>query len=228
MIPPLAAWGLSGTPEPLAGGHRNAVLRVGGHILKSTRRDEPAIAWLLPVLEAAEACGLRVARPIRSASGALVVDGWTCETRLPGVKSAVAPLAPMIRAFHEQAKGLPQRPGFASSQTLLHQRAGGDVDLNLLPADLVRAVRAAWSELAGNEQGIVHGDLNAGNILRDADGRYALIDWDEARRDVLAFDLAAMDSADPKTARAALAWEIACCWQAEPDRARSLARDFMA
>ncbi|MEL6566244.1 MAG: phosphotransferase [Pseudomonadota bacterium] len=228
MTAPLDAWGLTGTPQSLAGGHRNRVLRVGPHVLKSTRRSEAAVAWLLPVLDAAASAGFVVAPPIRSAAGVLVVEGWTCEPFLPGLPSDVAAVGDRIRAFHARARAMPQRPGFAGSQELLVRDQGGDVDLSRMPAPLVRELRAAWAGVAHVPQGVVHGDLGPGNLLCDADGRYGLIDWDEARRDLLIFDTGSGAPRDTATARAAQAWEIACCWQIEPGRARTLARAFLA
>ncbi len=62
------------------------------------------------------------------------------------------------------------------------------------------------------------------------------MDWDEARVDVPAFDLAALPDdalADPSTSgdrqllrRAALAWEVATCWTVEPDYARRCLRQL--
>jgi aminoglycoside phosphotransferase (APT) family kinase protein len=75
---------------------------------------------------------------------------------------------------------------------------------------------------------VIHGDPGAGNI-RMADGRVGLLDWDEARVDTPLLDLGALppDSALPLAGvhrlvarRAALAWEVACCWTAEPAYAR--------
>ncbi|MEL6452963.1 MAG: phosphotransferase [Pseudomonadota bacterium] len=225
MIPPLGAWGLTGTPVPLPGGHRNTVLRVGDHVVKSTRRSEAAIAWLLPVLDAAEQAGLRAPRPLRSASGALVVDGWTCEACLPGAPTDPTSIAAQMAAFHSLTQSQPQRPGFASAGALVMAHRGGDIDLTAMPPPLVARLRAAWAMLP-NDQTVVHGDLSRGNLLTGADGGVTLVDWDEARVDHPGFDLAQLGQHDPIQARAAYAWEIACCWQIEPDRARALAQVF--
>ncbi|WP_299724876.1 phosphotransferase [uncultured Tateyamaria sp.] len=219
MNPPLAAWDLSGDARPLPGGHRNTVLRVGNHVLKTTRRSEAALRWLEPVQTGAATCGLYAPRLLPSRDGSLNVEGWTCEPYCAGVPTSPCDIAGNMRDFHALGGDIPQRPGFASARDLLERDAGGDVDLSAMPGELAASLRAVWSDLAGAETAI-HADLNPSNILRDADGRVTLIDWDEARRDVTLFDSA--DAAHP----ARQAWEVACCWHIEPDRARTLAHLF--
>ncbi len=220
--PPLSAWGLSGAPEALAGGFRNTVLRVGDHVLKTTRRSEAAITWLLPVLHHAGDAGLIVPALRRAGNGCFVVDGWTCEPYLPGAPTSPSVIAAKVQAMHAALRDWPQRPGFASARDLCTRDCGGDIDLGAMPAALVRRLRAAWAKVP-SQRTVVHGDLNAQNILTDASGRHVLIDWDEARCDAPLFDLGPLDT---HPSRAALAWEVAACWQLEPDRARALAHHF--
>jgi len=80
----------------------------------------------------------------------------------------------------------------------------------------------------------VHGDLGPGAVLVDesGDGGVSLIDFDEARVDVAAFDLAGLprpvrklsgakaELDDEVVEVAALAWETATCWVIEPGYAR--------
>ena len=112
---------------------------------------------------------------------------------------------------------------------------GADVDLSAMPGDAVALVRECWQPLlqaAGQqERCVVHGDLGPGAMLIAGD-RVGIIDWDEARVDVPAFDLAALHAAagpglvrvpglgDQQLADAALAWEAATCWSVEPAYAR--------
>lgn len=225
MTPPLAAWGLQGTPILLPGGHRNTVLRVGAHVLKTTRRSEAALRWLGPLQDIAEAQGLATPRLIAATNGMLCINGWTCEPFLPGTPTPPTRISGAMTALHEAARILPPRPDFPGTQILQSMMAAGDVDLNITPVALVTALRAAWAELP-TARTAIHGDLNASNILTGQDGRIALIDWDEARQDSAVFDRVQWNAASRVQKRATLAREIACCWQAEPARARALAADF--
>lgn len=235
--PPTELWGL-GTPalEGVTGGHRNVVLRTAGpgpgRIFKSTRRSEAALAWLAPVLDAAEASGFVVARPIASRRGRLVEAGWTCEPEIAGTlfwHTDLPRLAPLLRAFHGRTRGLPQRPGFRATAELLHVPRGGDVDLSAMPPALVAACRKAWQRIAATPRSAVHGDVGAQNLLWAADGRPVLLDWDEARRDVPILDLTLVRAGRriPAHFLAHLAWEIACGWRFEPVRTRLWAKRFM-
>lgn len=230
-LPPSPLWGVQAALEPIGGGHRNAVFRTSGlkHdlVFKSTRRTEAALSWLTPVMDAAEAAGFIVPRFIPALDGALSAAGWTCEPYLQGRPFApedIPKIAPQIDRFHRNTRTLPQRPGFLSSLDLIEATTGGDVDLMAMPAEIIALCRRAWQAAQG-EIGVIHGDLNAGNLIDTAHGS-ALIDWDEARVDLRAYDLIRTDpetaSATEKTA--ALAWEVACSWGIEPDHARICAQ----
>lgn len=220
MTPPLGAWGLTGTPVPLPGGHRNVVLRVGDYVLKTTRRSETALRWLGPVHDVARAVGLNAPGLVPDNRGWLVCDGWTCEPFCPGVPTPPGQIGAKIAAFHAATRNIPQRPGFADAHTLLTAPRGGDIDLTRIPEPLVAQMRKAWAAMPSMPACIVHADLNPANILTAPDGTITVLDWDEARRDHKGFDAIEPDTA---TARARLAWEIACCWEIEPERARALA-----
>ncbi|WP_298843725.1 phosphotransferase [uncultured Roseobacter sp.] len=222
--------------EPLPGGARNAVWRSlpGTHpsvVFKTTRRCAGGLAWLGPVQAQARIAGFEVPELIRSTNGHLSERGWTCEPFIEGELAApeeMVRLAPLMARFHLLTQGLSQRPGFASAEALIDAYTGGDVDLLAMPPGLVRACRAAWRATAGGEAGIIHGDLNPRNVIRTPRGTYALLDWDEARYDWLLFDRTPVEGVGPsgKTALAIAAWEVACCWQIEPQRARALAARY--
>ncbi|MEZ5796454.1 MAG: phosphotransferase [Paracoccaceae bacterium] len=231
MTPPTGRWGIAAELRPLAGGHRNRAFRTIGLpqdlVFKSTRRPAAAVEWLLPVQALARACGLAVPHLRPSLAGNLVEQGWTCEDFLAGNPFSgkeMPAILPMIRQFHAAASDLPQRPGFLSSQDLIHQTCGGDVDLAFMPARLVQACRAAWSALPAGPQTVIHGDLNPSNLLHCPDGGIALLDWDECRRDLAQFDLGQLAPPSAVEHRALLAWEVACSWAVEPAHARALAR----
>lgn len=232
--PPVALWGVDGVIEPLAGGHRNQVFRIrtGARdlVIKSTRRSEAAIAWLVPVLSHATAAGFTVAAPMPSARGRFVENGWTCEPFLDGTPWTLAlpKIAPMIAAFHRATARIPQRPGFAETRVLGTQALGGDIRLNDMPPDTVQVLRMAWRAFDDLPHSVVHGDLTPTNLIALPDGGIGLVDWDEARVDATAFDTSQTGKApvDPDLQRALDAWECAACWQLEPDRARILATEL--
>lgn len=227
--PPLAAWGVSGDLIALPGGHRNVVLRTTGDgpswVFKTTHRDRAALAWLVPVQDKARAAGFQAPGLRRSLRGRFLESGWTCEPFVRGTPlpaSELPSLAPALSQFHQGTGDMSQRPGFCAARDLLAVVAGGDIDMTLLPPGIADACRAAWRTLPDTETAAVHGDLNASNILRTPTGALCLLDWDEARVDAPFFDSVTPEKETPKTARARLAWEIACCWGTEPDHARGL------
>lgn len=231
--PPQTLWITAQELVPLAGGARNTVLRTTGLprdlVFKSTRHSAPAIEWLQDVHDAAERAGLVAPKLIPSKRGNLVENGWTCETFLEGTplgREDMAALMPSISAFHRATCCLPQRPGMRSSLELCEFASAKDIDLTVLPPDLVKRMRNAWSALEHHEMGVVHGDLTPANALVLMSGRLALLDWDEARRDATVFDLAQLGPQGPDVTKACLAWEIAVCWLVEPQRARQLAEAF--
>lgn len=221
---------MSAPLEPIGAGARNAVFRCGDLVLKSTRRSEAALRWLTPVQAAARRAGFVISDSVPARNGRLIAGNWTAERFLPGRPAEggeLAALASRIAAFHRAARWLPPRPGCPGMAALLRVGRGGDVALPAMPRPLAKAIRAAFAAVAGTAQGVVHGDLNPGNVILTAGGP-ALIDWDESRRDALFLDRAALGlRLRPAERRAALAWEIACCWGPEPARARRLARGFI-
>lgn len=231
MGPPIERWGCAARVQPLTGGHRNLVFRTFGLprdlVFKSTRRSPEALHWLLPVQEHARAAGFVVPSLIESLEGQLVVDGWTCEAFVEGetfLPEDMPTLLPQLAAFHAATAGVVQRPGFLSSCALLAQDVGADVDLRAMPSALVLRCRAAWRAVASGAEAVIHGDLTCGNLIRCRDGRTALIDWDECRRDLVLFDLGPLRDGSDAEKRARLAWEIACTWLVEPEYAKELVR----
>lgn len=157
--------------------------------------------------------------PLRSPFASRL-DRRALPLRPPRQRRGSRRLAPRMRAFHNRCRNLPQRPGAPSALSagrLLHQ----------MPQTLAARLARCLAPLATMPAGAIHGDLNAGNVILTPDGP-ALIDWDEARRDALCLDhLALGQPGPPAQRRAALAWEIACCWGPEPARARRLARGLI-
>lgn len=231
--PPIDLWGVEAPLEPLAGGHRNTVWRTNGlpqeRVFKSTQRAEAAVAWLNDVQSIARVAGLNVPKMHRSLSGDWIGAGWVCEDFVEGeaiVPSESMDLVQPLSRFHVMTRDLPQRPGFLSTFELMTQDSGGDVDLTLMPPEVVMLCRTAWEGVQAMQPCVVHCDIAVGNLLRGPDGRCWLIDWDESRRDIPIFDFIALKDGDAAARQAHLAWEIACCWKREPERARALVQDL--
>jgi uncharacterized protein (TIGR02569 family) len=86
LAPPaavLAQFGITGRPEPLSGGQGTA-WRAGAVVLKPLDMSAEALRWQADVLNSLPCDGFRVAAPLRSRDGELVVDGWTAWPLLAG------------------------------------------------------------------------------------------------------------------------------------------------
>lgn len=215
----------------LHGGHRNEVwlCRSSGlvTVLRRSTRTSAQLAWELALLRHLERSGVLVPQVIAGSGGSAHLEGWHLLTYIEGqvlLNSNDERLRSSLLQVHACTPGWPQRPGFLTASDLLSQERGGDVDLTLMPPDLVAAIRDAWNDVASTGLGVVHADAGAGNAVLTPDGSCALIDWDESRVDSSVFDI----GQGAKGERARLAWEIATCWAREPDYATGLVPAFLA
>jgi len=233
----LSHWGDFEVVEPLKGGHRNQVFRVRGQkgdfVLKSTRRSEASIAWLMDVHVVARSTGIVVPALVQSNNGSFVCDGWTLEQFVEGSHPKDLPtdwLHLTMCEFHAATARFRQRPGFASSTELISVDIGGDIDFRQMPEELVVAIRDAWQSAGFPPMGVIHGDINPSNIVTLPDGGYALLDWDESRVDFQFYDGNHFSTTIATSAckRAAQAYEIACSWHVEPEYAQRLTHAFLA
>lgn len=233
-VPPdLSGFGPACILHPLSGGFRNDVWKVEiegvPYVAKTTRRTEEQIAWMCHVMALATEAGFRCPTLRRAASGSFISGGYTLESYLPGhmCKEGEMPdISRELAAFHQAGRNLLQRPDFASSTDLLTRDHGGDVDMTALPPDLRDRIRSAFVAIADELVTALHGDLGEINLLVEDGQPPALIDWDECRVDCAFFDqqrLPGVTLTDAQT-RACLAFEIATCWQAEPDYSKNLAK----
>ena len=201
--------------------------------MRRSSRPPASLDWELDLLDHLAAHGIAVPRTLPAEDGRRHVEGVLVQEFLPGRPPRdVADWARVVRvlgAVHELTVGWPQRPGFASSRTLLTSARGGDVDLDAMPADAVDLVRSSWVPLHDAADCVVHGDVGTGNVLIGPDA-VALLDWDESRVDSPWFDLAPLSADVPVSwpgdrdvlVTAGVAWEAATCWVVEPDYAATV------
>lgn len=224
----LAHWGEDvSLVEPLTGGIANQVwsVRLRGEIVvgRLGSRSEEDLAWETDLLTHLDRNGLTVPVPMPTADGRRFADGLVLMPYLEGgppeTEADWRRVADTLRELHRLTQDWPQRPGWRSSQDLLHTDTGTKIDLTAMPDEAVARCRAAWGRLAGRSMSVVHGDPNPGNVRMTAD-RVALIDWDEAHVDVSDLDLSLPHNAadlaadvEDVTDQASAAWEAAVCWK---------------
>lgn len=232
----LAAWGAVEVESRLAGGARNDVwaIRVDGRplVARKSTRAAAALAWEVSLMAALRKQGVRTPQILPTLDGADFVGGITLSEMIQGDRPTTTPhwraVYRYLATLHELTREWPQRPGFLSSRDLLSAERGGDVDLTEMPNEAKTRCRAAWSRVKPHETCVVHGDPGASNIFITREGDVVLIDWDEARVDAPAFDLAVLpDEVSPLShnelwiaRQAATAWEAAAGWRVEPEYAR--------
>jgi Ser/Thr protein kinase RdoA (MazF antagonist) len=230
----LAAWSGLEVVAPLSGGARNQVLlaRRGRErlVVRRSGRSPAALDWELDLLEHLTGRGISVPTLVPADDGRRYVDGLLVNRYVDGHPprddADWRRVVDVLVAVHEVTAGWPQRPGFASARQLLVTDRGGDVRLDAMPAEGVRAVRSAWRRVLTGTECVNHGDVGGGNILVD-DERVTLLDWDESRVDVPWFDFAFLPESVPvpvpvdrqALVTAGVAWEAATCWVPEPDYA---------
>jgi Ser/Thr protein kinase RdoA (MazF antagonist) len=224
----LALWGRDATCiEPLTGGSSNDVwsVRIDGKlaVARLGTRNDADLAWETALLQHLDHEGLTVPLTIPTRDGRYFVDGLMVMTYMEGgppeTEADWRRVAATLRQLHKATQGWPQRPGWKSSIDFLTADRGTRIDLTAMPPEAVARCRAAWSRLSGRETCVVHGNpTNPGNVRMTAN-QIALIDWDEAHRDVPDLDLVlaynAADLGAPAhdiAAQAAAAWEAAVCW----------------
>jgi len=250
LPPDVRAWPGVEITGPLTGGARSGAwaARRGTNrlVVKVSTRSAQSLDWELDLLRALHQNGLSVPTAVPTADGSNHQRGVWVAPFLPGGSPRSSrnwqEVAETVAALHSLTASWPQRPGAASARDLLLVTAGADVNLLAMSAETMALVRASWRALLeqvtpdahGFGESVVHGDLGPGAVLVDdsGGGGVSLIDFDEARVDVAAFDLAGLPRPVRKqsgaTAKlndgvlelAGLAWETATCWVIEPDYAR--------
>lgn len=164
-LPPasvLAAWGV-GRPRRLDGGQGRS-FAADGLVLKPAGDPEQAV-WLAEVLHSLDVDGVRVTRPVRSATGEWVVDGWSAWEWLEGEHRSGAwdEVLEASERFHRAVAVVP----WCSAVVASHRWAVADrVAWGEASADLPASVGPllALRRPVDLPCQLVHGDL-AGNVL---------------------------------------------------------------
>ncbi len=172
-VPPpadvLEAFAVLERPRPLPGG-RGTSWRAGGTVLKPLDMPRSALAWQERALRSIPAsAAFRVAAPVRSGDGRLVVSGWTAWPDLAGehADGRWPEIVSVGRLFHAATASLP-RPRFLRGRTdrwaAGDRVAWGESPIGAcLDLDTIRDLAAGLRPVSARPQ-LVHGDLT-GNVL---------------------------------------------------------------
>lgn len=145
--------------------------------------DAEEACWIADVLDGVVADGCRVARPVRSRSGAWVVEGWAAYAFVEGEAGPAGRYPELLRAalaFSAAVRSVP-RPAFLDRR----QSRWALADRVAWQEESVRPIASAQALLARLERlrepldlpaQLVHGDLS-GNVLFAAGQEPAIIDF---------------------------------------------------
>jgi Ser/Thr protein kinase RdoA (MazF antagonist) len=217
-LPPLT--GLA----PLTGGYHNTLLRAGELVLRIEEREPESVQWEHELLAWLRPEVPEVPLPLTARDGStyLVVDGRVVSV-LPYVEGdsgagiAAAELFARVHVRGSAWPGARPRPGRPAYADLDWERNDWwDWSQVAKPPELVRAFEHARAWVASAPELVVtpiHGDPAQQNFV-SRDGRIAaLLDWEYARLDWPALELAAAADEDP----AFVAAYIAAGGPAEPE-----------
>jgi uncharacterized protein (TIGR02569 family) len=165
----LARFGAEGArPEPLAGGQGTA-WRAGDVIFKPLDMSVEALRWQAEVLSTLVPDGFRVAPPLRSRDGELVVQGWTAWRALAGGHAERwSDIVAVGQRFHRALRGVERPAELLDARTDAWARADR-IAWGELPAGRAATVPEVAALLAARRPvdapaQLVHGDLS-GNVL---------------------------------------------------------------
>lgn len=222
----LSQFGVSSPLQALAGGTTGGCYRAGDLVLKP-EQDEDVIAWVALLAEQIGANpDFRLARPIRSRSGAWTVSGWSATNFVDGghEHGRWGEILDAGRALHRAIEHLP-RPAFLDGRTdrwFLGDRAvWAEIDVSI-PDELRAQVErlSAMLEPVEIPDQVVHSDL-CGNTLLHPVLPPAIIDFSPLFRPA--------EYAEAILISDAVIWEsapmsLAAGWTATPERRQMLIR----
>jgi Ser/Thr protein kinase RdoA (MazF antagonist) len=196
-------WGLPPltNPVPLTGGYHNLVIRTGDVVIRVETRELESTVWEHELLAWLAADVPEVVAPIQAGDGStfLVVEGQIVSV-LPfveGEPSAGLDVASLLARIHARGAEWPQaraRPGRPSYADLDWERNDWwDWSAVPKPPELVRAfdhVRAWIASAPSLAVTPVHGDPAQQNVLSRTGRIAGVIDWEWARLDWPALELA--------------------------------------
>jgi Ser/Thr protein kinase RdoA (MazF antagonist) len=199
-----AAWGLppEAVAEPLGGGYHNTLLRVDDVVVRIEQRAAESVAWEHELLAWLAPAVPEALQPLRSRDGTTYrVVGDTTVSLLPYVEGTHEPtpdLPEILARVHRRgaewpdARPRPGRPAYAD----LDWERNDWWDWPAIadkPPELVRAFEHARAWVASAPPLVVtpvHGDLAPQNVLTRGGRVVALLDWEYARLEWPALELA--------------------------------------
>jgi Ser/Thr protein kinase RdoA (MazF antagonist) len=174
------AFDLQGPARLLSGGSVD-VYQVGDRVVKpihltslETHHSLELLPWLADLLANVPENGFRISRPLASQDGRwMTADGWTTWTFVhgrPAVPQDIPACIDAIRALHRAISPAPKHPLLDQNDTawgFAHKHCWGDRPARVHPAlaDGVDALYARLKPLPPMPSQLIHGDLNAENVL---------------------------------------------------------------
>ena len=203
-VPPpehvLTAFGVRADQEltPLAGALEQSAWRAGSVVLKPVQAPNPGEAeWVAAVLDVIVEDGFRVIKPVRTADGRWLEDGWTAWRWFDGdhERRAWPELIAAAAAFHRAAlaaiaaASVDVRPAWIDTRSHRWARAEATVwhgaplpptlNTSQLENSLYERAVALGPPLTADEHAdaqVVHGDVASNALRLHDDGAIALID----------------------------------------------------
>jgi Ser/Thr protein kinase RdoA (MazF antagonist) len=186
-----------GNPQRLEGGYKNELLRYGDVVLRLTRAPLESVAWEHALLGSLPPPAVApLADPVEQEDGRVAsvfpyVPGGPLDRDDPAQRGQ---LARWLADLHRTGWDGGQRPGASSwLERDLVRNAWWDWELVDKPPALVRAyeqVRAFLADPPPLRLGVVHGDVARANVRVDGGRLVGVVDWEEARLDWPAAELA--------------------------------------